>query len=442
MAEFPPPPEGIVLAHFIVSDDVERSRRFYTEVLGGRVAYSGPGGLTYVALSNSWIIINVGGGPTDDKPTVTLETPRNPDRVSSFLNIRVKDIEAVYAEWSARGAQFLTPPKQHQYEIRCYIRDPDGHLIEVGQTTDPAGTGRPLTGHRVRPPRSRSECRHHLRLRRVSFVTTAIIGTEGIGSAIARQLASDGDTLRLSSADNDSARTLAAKIGRAAVVAADNRDAVQGADAVVRALRFTVLKGVIDQIADPLTGKLVVVPSNPLSTDAHGNVTRVLPEGQSSGKVVAGWLPTGARLAMAFGTMSADLFESSSHRSPVPAVLFYVTDDDRAGQEVERLIRTAGFEPVKAGGLEQSGRLEVGGDLHDLVVAPAQARSLVGGSRVSSDSRREHSARVLPGQSPRQCLDEVAEISTADRVVERAGAVGEQLAGYGHALRRDRAGRG
>ena len=85
----------------------------------------------------------VGGGPTDDKPAVTLETPRDLDRVSSFLNIRVKDIEAVYAEWSARGAQFLTPPKQHQYEIRCYIRDPDGHLIEVGQTTDPEGDWTP-----------------------------------------------------------------------------------------------------------------------------------------------------------------------------------------------------------------------------------------------------------------------------------------------------------
>ena len=82
---------------------------------------------------------------------------------------------------------------------------------------------------------------------------------------------------------------------------------------------------------------------------------------------------------MAFGTTSADLFESSSHRSPGPAVLFYATDDDRAGEEVERLIRTAGFEPVKVGGIDQSGRLEVGGDLHDLVVGPAEARSLVGG---------------------------------------------------------------
>jgi predicted dinucleotide-binding enzyme len=209
-------------------------------------------------------------------------------------------------------------------------------------------------------------------------MTTAIIGTGGLGSVIARRLASGGETLRLSSADHDSARTLAARIGGGAVVAAGNRDALQGAGAVVLALRFTVLQGVIDEIAGSLTGKIVVVPSNPVSADAQGNISRVLPAGQSSGKVVAGWLPAGARLAMAFGTMSADLFESASHRSPEPAVLFYVTDDDRAGEEVERLIRTAGFEPVKAGGLGQSSRLEVGGDLHDLVVSPAEARSLIG----------------------------------------------------------------
>jgi catechol 2,3-dioxygenase-like lactoylglutathione lyase family enzyme len=141
MAELPQPPEGIVLAHFIVSADVERSRRFYTEVLGGRVVF-GPEP-TYVSLSNSWIIINVGGGPTDDKPTVSLETPSDPDRVSSFLNIRVKDVHAVYDEWSGRGAQFVTPPIQHDFEIRCYIRDPDGYLIEVGQTTDPKGDWMP-----------------------------------------------------------------------------------------------------------------------------------------------------------------------------------------------------------------------------------------------------------------------------------------------------------
>jgi 8-hydroxy-5-deazaflavin:NADPH oxidoreductase len=209
-------------------------------------------------------------------------------------------------------------------------------------------------------------------------MTTAIIGTGGLGSVIARQLAAGGETLRLSSAGDESARTLAAQIGRAAVAAAGNRDAVQGADAVVLALRFTVLKGVIDQIAGPLAGKLVVVPSNPLTIDAQGNLSRVLPDGQSSGKVVAGWLPAGARLAMAFGSLRADLFVSASNRSPEPAVLFYVTDDERAGEEAGRLIRTAGFEPVKAGGIEQSGRLEVGGDLHDLVIGPAQARSLIG----------------------------------------------------------------
>jgi 8-hydroxy-5-deazaflavin:NADPH oxidoreductase len=211
-------------------------------------------------------------------------------------------------------------------------------------------------------------------------MTTAIIGTGGIGSVIARQLASGGETLRLASADTKSARTLAAKIGPAAVVAADNRDALRGAGAVILALRFGVLKGVIDEIADALSGKLVVVPSNPVGLDAQGKVVRLLPKEQSSGEVVAGWLPAGARLAMAFGSMSGDLFESASNRSPEPAVLFYVTDDDRADSGVERLIRTAGFEPAKAGGVDQSSRLEVGGDLHDLVVGPAQARSLIGGT--------------------------------------------------------------
>lgn len=133
MAHLPVPAEGIILTHFIVSDDVERSRRFYTEVLGGESVRAGEP--SFVALANSWIIINSGGGPTDDKPTVTLETPKDPDRTSSFLNIRVADIAAVYEQWSALGAQFLTPPKRHETEIRCYIRDPDGHLIEVGQST-------------------------------------------------------------------------------------------------------------------------------------------------------------------------------------------------------------------------------------------------------------------------------------------------------------------
>ena len=135
MAQFPAPTEGIVLTHFIVSADVDRSRRFYTDVLGAETLLEGEP--TIVALANSWIIINVGGPPTDDKPTITLEPPRDPDHVSSFLNIRVADIQSVYDQWSARGAQFLTPPTDRGREFRCYIRDPDGHLIEVGQMTGP-----------------------------------------------------------------------------------------------------------------------------------------------------------------------------------------------------------------------------------------------------------------------------------------------------------------
>ncbi|HET8587395.1 MAG TPA: VOC family protein [Candidatus Limnocylindria bacterium] len=133
MADFPRPTEGIALTHFIVSSDVGRSRRFYADVLGGEVLLEGEP--TIIALANSWIIINLGGPPTDDKPTVTLAPPREPDHVSSFLNIRVADIYDVYEQWRACGAEFLTPPTDRGVELRCYMRDPDGHLIEVGQTT-------------------------------------------------------------------------------------------------------------------------------------------------------------------------------------------------------------------------------------------------------------------------------------------------------------------
>jgi catechol 2,3-dioxygenase-like lactoylglutathione lyase family enzyme len=131
--DFPAPAEGFVLTHFIVAEDVARSRDFYAGVLGGKVVLDGEP--TIVKLANSWVIINVGGGPTDDKPDVVLETPPDPTRTSAFLNIRVADIRARYDEWRAKGAQFLTEPKDHATEIRCYIRDPDGHLIEVGQST-------------------------------------------------------------------------------------------------------------------------------------------------------------------------------------------------------------------------------------------------------------------------------------------------------------------
>jgi catechol 2,3-dioxygenase-like lactoylglutathione lyase family enzyme len=127
-----PPGEGFVLTHFLTVSDVKRSAAFYATVLGGKIVREGEPSIVQVA--NSWIIVNVGGGPTDDKPTVTLHTPRNLDEATSFMNIRVADVHACYEAWRQRGAEFLTEPKDHLTEIRCYMRDPDGYLIEVGQT--------------------------------------------------------------------------------------------------------------------------------------------------------------------------------------------------------------------------------------------------------------------------------------------------------------------
>ncbi len=126
-----PPKEGFILTRFLTVADVKRSAEFYVHVLGGTVVRSGEP--TIIQLANSWLIVNVGGGPTDDKPNVTLRPPHNPNEVSSFLNIRVADIRASYEQWRARGAEFLTEPKDHGFEIRCYMRDSDGYLIEVGQ---------------------------------------------------------------------------------------------------------------------------------------------------------------------------------------------------------------------------------------------------------------------------------------------------------------------
>jgi len=136
-ADFPAPGDGFVLTHFLVVSDQDRSREFYRMLFDAKVILERDPVILKVA--NSWLILNVGGGPTDDKPTVTLTTPPDPDRTSAFLNVRVADIARTYREWSAKGADFLTEPKDHGREIRAYVRDPDGHLIEIGQS---AGSGR------------------------------------------------------------------------------------------------------------------------------------------------------------------------------------------------------------------------------------------------------------------------------------------------------------
>ena len=131
--DFPAPSDdGFLLTHFLVVSDQDRSREFYRSIFDGKVLFERDPVMMRVA--NSWLILNEGGGPTDDKPTVTLETPRDPNRTSAFLNVRVGNIQKIYEEWSAKGAEFLTEPKDHGREIRAYLRDPDGHLIEVGQS--------------------------------------------------------------------------------------------------------------------------------------------------------------------------------------------------------------------------------------------------------------------------------------------------------------------
>ena len=218
-------------------------------------------------------------------------------------------------------------------------------------------------------------------------MTTAVIGIGNIGGTVARQLASAGEPVVISAVNPDDLAKLAAEIGSRATAASGNRDAVQRADTIVLALWLGPMKTVIDEVADLLPGKLVIDTSNPISVGADGNISRTLPDGQSAAEVVSGWLPKGTSYVKAFGTLSAPMLGSGAHRAPEPAVLFYTTDDAAATSEAERLIRLAGFEPARAGGVRDSLRIEVGGDLHAFgglngrLVDKKEAASLVNSSK-------------------------------------------------------------
>ena len=133
-----PPREGFTITLFITVADIDRSADFYEKVFGGRVLSRGDskGASGHILIANTWLIVNVGGGPTPHNPPVTLSVLSDPDKINSFMNIRVADIQACYKLWKSRGAEFITEPIPKYGEIRCYIRDPDGYIIEVGQTTD------------------------------------------------------------------------------------------------------------------------------------------------------------------------------------------------------------------------------------------------------------------------------------------------------------------
>jgi catechol 2,3-dioxygenase-like lactoylglutathione lyase family enzyme len=127
----------LVVTNTLIVRDIQRSVAFYRDVLGATVLREGQP--TFLRLGNIWLTINSGGGPTDDKPEVVASPPHDPNPLSIFLNLRVTDIRRYYDLWSSRGAKFITEPKVHATELRCYIRDPDGYFIEVGQTTMTAG---------------------------------------------------------------------------------------------------------------------------------------------------------------------------------------------------------------------------------------------------------------------------------------------------------------
>jgi 8-hydroxy-5-deazaflavin:NADPH oxidoreductase len=195
-------------------------------------------------------------------------------------------------------------------------------------------------------------------------VTTAIIGVGNIGGALARHLVHGGEPVILAARGEPDAAALAGQLGELAS-AAPVAEAIEAADVAVFAVWLDVLRQLLAEHAGRLGGKVVADPTNPIGFSANGEAFRTLPEGQSSGQLVAALLPAGAHYVKAFGSLSAGSLADAANRAPRRAVLFYATDDDQAAAAAERLITAAGFDPVKAGGVSNAARIEApGGDLH------------------------------------------------------------------------------
>jgi len=194
--------------------------------------------------------------------------------------------------------------------------------------------------------------------------TVAIIGTGNVGRGLAADFATGGQDFLLAGRDLDAARKLAADLdGHAEAVTID--EAVNRADVLVFAVWLDAFRELIARYGDRLAGKVIVDPSNPIAPDGNGGFRKVIGEQESAGQLLAGLLPAGAVLVKALGTLSAGSITSAARREPERAAGFYAADDNAAGDLVAGLIRAAGFEPVKVGGLDQSIRIEVFGDLHE-----------------------------------------------------------------------------
>jgi predicted dinucleotide-binding enzyme len=198
----------------------------------------------------------------------------------------------------------------------------------------------------------------------LSDSTVAIIGTGNIGGRLAANFATGGLDFLLAGRDQEAAAKIASDLdGHAEVVSVD--EAVQRAGVLVFAVWPDAFKELIAQYGGRLAGKVIVDPTNPIGPDGAGGYKKVIGEQESSGQILAALLPTGARLVKAFGTLSAPTLSAAAWREPERAVQFYAADDAAAGGLVADLIRAGGYEPVRVGGLDQSIRIEMFGDLHE-----------------------------------------------------------------------------
>src|SRR5271169_6597565 len=198
----------------------------------------------------------------------------------------------------------------------------------------------------------------------VSDRTVAIVGTGNIGGTLAAEFAAGGQDFLLAGRDLEAVRKIAADLGEHAVAVSVD-EAVERADVLVLAVWLDAFEQLIAEYGERLAGKVIIDPSNPVGPDGAGGYRKVIPAQESSGQILAGRLPAGARLVKAFGTLSAPTLAAAARREPDRAVLFYAADDEAAGDLAADLIRTAGYEPVRVGGLDQSIRIEMYGDLHE-----------------------------------------------------------------------------